>query len=225
MKIKVIITGATGMVGKGVLLECLESKHVEEILVIGRNSVNIKHDKLKEILVHDFFDLSTITDLLKDYNVCYFCLGISAFRMNENDYSKITHDLTIHFAKTLLSVNKNITFCYVSGEGTDSSEQSKTMWARVKGRTENELLKMRFKKKYMFRPAYIQPKKGIKSKTPIYNGLYLLFKPLYPILKKIFPNYTTSTTNIGKAMINIIRRPYLKKYIESIDINLLAQIN
>ena len=225
MKVKAIITGSTGMVGKGVLLECLENKEVESVLVINREPVGISHKKLKEIIRTDFYDLSGIRDELAGYNACFFCLGVSSFRMSEAKYTKITHDLTINFAETLLELNPEMTFCYVSGTGTDSSEKGRSMWARVKGKTENELLKMPFKSAYMFRPGYIHPMKGIKSKTRLYNALYVVFKPLYPILNFLFPKYVTTTVNTGKAMISAAITGYEKKHLENEDINKLANLH
>ena len=222
MKIKAIITGSTGMVGKGVLLECLDSPKVESVLVINRKPIGIKHEKLKEIIHPDFYDLSDIEEQLKGYNACYFCLGVSSFRMSEADYTKVTHDLTIHFAETVLRMNLGMTFTYVTGVGTDSSEKSKTMWARIKGRTENDLLEMPFKDAYMFRPGFIQPMKGIKSATKLYNAIYVVFKPLYPLLKAVVPNGITSTVQMGQAMINVTTYDYQSKILHSREINELA---
>ena len=222
MKIKAIITGSTGMVGKGVLLECLDSPKVESVLVINRKPVGIKHGKLKEIIHPDFYDLSSIEEQLKGYNACYFCLGVSSFRMSEADYTKVTHDLCIHFAETVLKMNQGMTFTYVSGVGTDSSEKSKTMWARVKGKTENDLLAMPFKAAYMFRPGFIQPMKGIKSATQLYNAIYVVFKPLYPLLKAISPNGVTSTAQLGQAMINVTTDGHEKKVLHAKEANELA---
>jgi len=222
MKLHVIITGATGMVGKGVLLECLESPYVESVLVINRRPLDILHDKLKEIIVKDFLELSEIENQLKGYNACFYCLGISAFRMSESDYSKITYDMTMNLGETLLRINPGIGFCYVSGQGTDSTEKGRMMWARVKGKTENALLSLPFKSAYMFRPGYIQPMKGIRSSTKMYNMMYALMKPLYPILNKIFADHITNTTRVGKAMINAMFLGYDKKHLDNSDINLLA---
>ena len=224
MKIRAIITGSTGMVGKGVLLECLDSPIVESVLVINRKTIGIKHEKLTEITHTDFYDLSPVEAQLKGYNACYFCLGVSSFRMSEADYTKVTHDLTLHFAETVLRMNRGMTFTYVSGVGTDSSEKSKTMWARVKGRTENDLLKMPFKAAFMFRPGYIQPMKGIKSATKLYNALYVVFKPLYPLLKAISPNGITSTVQLGLAMINVTLEGHEKKVLHAKEINELAAL-
>ena len=221
MKIKAIITGSTGMLGKGVLLECLESPDIESVLVINRHPVGLKHEKLKEIILTDFHDLSSIKEQLAGYNTCYFCLGISAAGMSEKDYSRITYDLTLNFAQTLLSLNPELTFCYISGAGTDSREKSRMMWARVKGKTENALLALPFKTAYMLRPAYIQPMKGIRSSTRIYNIFYTILKPLYPILKA-FPKIVTNTEKLGKAMIKLVLMNYNKKILENIDINKLV---
>lgn len=223
MKIKAIITGATGMVGKGVLLECLESSDVESVLLINRKPIGIKHDKLKEIIHQDFYNLSSIEDKLKGYNACYFCLGVSVLGLPEEQYHKITYELTIHMAKVLSKLNTDMVFCYVSGTGTDSTEKGRSMWARIKGKTENAILKLPFKDAYMFRPGYIQPMKGIKSKTKLYQAIYILLKPLYPIFKMAFPKYVTSTIKVGKAMINVTLYGYDKKHLENKDINILSE--
>jgi len=221
MTIKAIITGSTGMIGKGVLLECLESPHVESVLVINRQSVGMKHQKLKEIINTDFYDLSAIKEHLAGYNTCFFCLGVSAAGLSEEEYYRITYDLTLNFAQTILGLNPELTFCYVSGAGTDSREKSRMMWARVKGKTENALLALPFKAAYMLRPAFIQPMKGIRSKTGIYNIFYSILKPLYPILKS-FTKIVTNTEKLGKAMINIVIMNYDKKILENADINSIA---
>lgn len=222
MKIKAIITGTTGMVGKGVLIECLDSPEVDSVLVINRHILGIEHPKLKEIVHSNFYDLTSIENRLSGYNTCFFCAGISSFRMSEKDYTKVTYDLTLNFAKTLLRLNPEMTFNYVSGTGTDSSEKARVMWARVKGKTENDLLAMPFKNAYMFRPGYIQPMKGIKSKTKLYNSLYVVFKPMYPLLKALMPNGVTSSPQIGTAMINSVTKGYEKQILTNRDINILA---
>jgi uncharacterized protein YbjT (DUF2867 family) len=223
MRIKVIITGSTGMVGKGVLLECLEDADVESVLLINRNPVDIEHPKLKEILVEDFHNLSIYRDVFDSYDACYFCLGISSFRMNERDYNKITYKITLHLAKLLSDINSDLSFCYVSGTGTDSSEKGKTMWARVKGKTENAILNLPFKSVYLFRPGYIQPMDGVKSKTALYNALYTFMKPLYPLFKLIIPSKVTTSVNIGKAMIYTTLHGYDKNILYNKDINELAE--
>ena len=223
MGYKVIITGTTGMVGKGVLLECMDHPLIESVLLVNRSSANIQHPKVKEVLIKDFFDLSAIKEDLRGYEACFFCLGITSLRQTEKNYTRVTHDLTIHFAKTFLQLNDNSVFCYVSGAGTDSSEKGKIMWARVKGKTENDLLSMGFKGAYMFRPGYIQPLRGIKSKTQWYQALYNVFWPVYLILKH-FPGTATNTTNMGLAMINTLEGKYSKTILETKDINKLATL-
>ncbi|HSF89980.1 MAG TPA: hypothetical protein VLA46_11215 [Saprospiraceae bacterium] len=218
MKLKVIITGSTGMVGKGVLLECIDSADVEKILVINRSPVGITHPKLKEIIHKDFFDWTAIREQLSGYNACFFCMGVSSVGMNEADYRRMTYDLTLGFAKELRALNDSMTFCYVSGAGTDSSEQGRMMWARVKGKTENDLLALGFKDAYMFRPGFIQPMRGIKSKTALYQGIYNIISPFYGLLRRM-PKYVTTTVVIGKAMIRVAMEGYDKKVLESIDIN------
>ena len=224
MKIKVILFGSTGMLGQAVLLECLENKEVESILVINRKSFTISHPKLKEIIQKDLFDLSGLTAEMTGYNTCLFCLGISSAGMKEADYYRITYDLTLNTAKTLLEINKDLTFCYISGSGTDSSEKGKMMWARVKGKTENDLLAMPFKKTYMFRPAFIQPMKGIRSRTKSYNMIYAIFKPFYFILKH-FSGFVTNTETFGKAMILTVFNGYEKNILENRDINKIVKDN
>ena len=224
MSIKAIVTGATGMVGKGVLFECLKDPRVESVLVINRSSLGMNHPKLKEIIHSDFFDLSPIRKEFTGYNACFFCLGVTSFRMSEEAYHKITHDLTLHMAHTILELNPDLTFIYVSGTGTDSSEKGRVMWARVKGKTENALLGLSFKNAYMFRPGFIQPKDGIRSRTKLYNALYTIFTPLYPILNRLFPRYITSTDRVGKAMIEVTQKEFSKKHLENRDINELIKL-
>jgi len=220
MKIRAIITGATGMVGKGVLLECLVSPDVESVLVINRSTTGIKHDKMKEIILENLYDLTSIQKELEGYSACFFCLGVSALGLNEEQYTKITYTLTFNFAKILLSLNPDMVFNYVSGEGTDSSEQGRSMWARVKGKTENAILNMGFRDAYAFRPGLIIPEKGVKSRTRLYNGIYMVMRPFFPWLKK--QNFATTTVKVGKAMINIALNGYDKKHLENKHINLLA---
>jgi hypothetical protein len=218
---KVILLGSSGMVGKGVLLECMDDPNVEKILLINRSPIRIIHPKIKEIIHYDFNDLSTLKDELKGFDTCFFCLGITSAGLNEEKYTKITYDLTLNFARAFVTTNPNSVFCYVSGAGTDSSEKGRSMWARVKGKTENDLLKLPFKAAYMFRPGYIQPLKGIRSKTGWYNAVYVVFKPLYFLLKP-FKSFVTDTVSLGKAMINVALKGYEKKIIESSDIYTLS---
>ncbi len=221
--ISAIITGATGMVGKGVLLECLQNESVAKVLVLNRRPLGMQHPKLREVIHPNFYDLSAIEADLRGYNACYFCLGTSAYRMKEEDYRRITFDLTLHVANTLLRLNPGITFCYVSGQGTDSSEKGRLMWARVKGKTENTLLAMPFQGAYMFRPGFIQPLDGIQSSTPLYNRIYKVISPLCPWIKAVFPAGVTTTRAVGKAMIAVVQHGSPQRVLETADINRLAE--
>jgi uncharacterized protein YbjT (DUF2867 family) len=218
---KVVLFGATGMVGQGVLRECLLDKDVTHVLSVGRRPINQKHEKLHEIIVPDVGDLSAITGELAGFDACFFPLGVSSAGMSEERYSVLTYDLTIAVATTLAGLNPALTFVYVSGVRTDSTERGGAMWARVKGRTENALLAM-FKSAYMFRPGVIQPMHGIKSRTPIYRVMYAVMGPLVPLLRKLFPGYVTTTEQVGKAMINVARRGYPKRILEPRDIEIAA---
>ena len=224
MKIKTIITGATGMVGEGVLHECLNHPEVETVLVINRKTCGVKHEKLKEIIYKDFFDLTPIENQLAGYNACFFCAGVTSVGKKEKEYTHLTYDMTMNFAETLVKVNgeksKKITFCYVSGTGTDSTEKGKTMWARVKGKTENDLMKLPFKNAYMFRPGYIQPTKGLKNTYTVYKFI----APFYPVLKTLFPNYTITLKEVGQAMINVALYSPGKKILECMDIREAAVV-
>lgn len=222
MGYKIILTGATGMVGKGVLLECMDASDIDQILLASRSTAGIKHPKVKEVLIQDFFNLSAIEENFKGYDACFFCLGITSIGQTEATYSRITHDLTLKFAQSFIKCNEDSIFCYVSGTGTDTSEKGKIMWARIKGKTENALLKMPFKKAYMFRPGYIQPLKGIKSKTKWVQAIYTIFWPVYAILKH-FPQTATNTSNMGLAMIKTLDGKYAKSILENKEINELAQ--
>jgi len=222
MKLKVIFFGSTGMIGQGVLNECLNNDLVEEVLVLNRQASGVTHPKLKEIIHLNMFDLAPSTNELTGYNVCLYCLGVSSAGMGEEEYNTMTYELTLHVATVLLNLNKEMTFCYISGAGTDSSGKGSIMWARVKGRTENELLKMPFKAAYMFRPGYIQPMKGVRSKTRLYRVMYSFFKPFYFILKHIESMVTDSET-LGKAMIYVASNGYEKKILESSDINSIVK--
>lgn len=219
---KVIILGSTGMVGKGVLLECLNDPDIEKVLVVNRQSCNITNAKLFEIIHNDFFNLSDIKEQIKGYDACFFCLGISSAGLSEEKYTKITYDLTMVFAQIMVELNPESIFCYVSGVGTDSSEKGRTMWARVKGKTENALLALPFKASYMFRPGYIQPGKGIRSKTALYRIFYIVLTPLYFLLKP-FKGLVTNTKSLSKAMINVAKKGSNKNILGVRDINMLAE--
>ena len=218
-----ILLGATGMVGQGVLRECLLDPAVEIVLTIGRNATEQQHEKLHEIVPNDLSDLSAIEGKLSGYDACFFCLGVSAVGMNEEAYRRITYDLTTSVARTLAKLNPAMTFIYVSGSGTDSTERSRMMWARVKGNTENALLQMPFKAAYMFRPGYIQPLHGIRTKTKWYAAAYAMMGPLYPVWRLLFPKYVTTTECVGRAMLNVAKRGAPKSVCENQDINSICQ--
>jgi uncharacterized protein YbjT (DUF2867 family) len=211
------------MVGKGVLLECLEDARVESVLAVVRRSLDIRHPKLREVIHKDFFAWSDLLPDFTDRDACFFCLGVSSLGMSQSEYYHLTYELTVAAASAIASVSaQQLTFCYVSGEGTDSTERGRSAWARTKGKTENALLKMPFKAAYMFRPGYIQPLKGIRSKTRWYQALYAIFGTLYPLLRALFPRYVTTTVNIGRAMIRAADSGYSKPILLSRDINQLA---
>jgi len=213
MKLKVIVTGATGMVGEGVLHECALSDDVEEILVLTRKPSGYLHPKVKEIIHNDFFNLTFLEEKLKGYNACFFCLGVSSVGMNEEDYTRMTYTLTLHVATALSKVNSGMTFCYVSGAATDSSETGRSMWARVKGKTENDLKKLPFKQVYLFRPGYMNPTKGLKNTLKYYK--YIMW--MYPLLRSLFPSTATTLKELGLAMINATTKGYEKSILEVKD--------
>lgn len=216
----VIITGASGMVGKGVLLECLDSPQIQQVLTINRSTIGLTHPKLKEVLLADFSKVNQIADHLKGYDACFFCMGISSIGMNEAAYSSITFDTAKAFADTLKPLNPNLVFNYVSGTGTDSSEKGTIMWARIKGKTENYILNSGFKDAYAFRPGFIIPEKGITSRTGWYNTAYVIMRPFFGLLKA--SKHITTTTKLGKAMINSLSHSSTLKHLENKDINRLS---
>jgi uncharacterized protein YbjT (DUF2867 family) len=223
--VKVILLGATGMVGQGVLRECLLDPEVEGVLTLGRNATLQRHEKLHEIVHDDLSDLSAIEGKISGYDACFFCLGVSAVGMKEEAYRRVTYDLTISVARTLVKLNPTMTFVYVSGAGTDSTGRDRVMWARVKGKTEDALLQMPFKAVYMFRPGYIQPLHGIRTKTKWYRAVYAIVGPLYPIWKLLFPKYVTTTERVGRAMLNVVRRGATKSVLENQDINSVCRMD
>ena len=217
---QVIITGATGMVGKGVLLECLDDDRIIEVLLINRSPIDIKHPKINEVIHRDFTDLSSIQHELKNYNACFHCMGVSSAGIKEEQYFELTYTITENLVNVLYNFNPNMTFIYVSGDGSDSTENSKTMWARVKGKTENLIFNKGFKDAYAFRPGIILPKRGVKSKTKLYNSLYVLMRPIIPLMKKM--KSVTSTENIGKAMIGLTVNSQQVKILSGSEINQAA---
>ncbi|MCR8632205.1 NAD-dependent epimerase/dehydratase family protein [Paenibacillus radicis (ex Xue et al. 2023)] len=220
---KVIIVGATGMVGQSALRECILDEKVQEILTIGRNRTGQQHKKLNEIVLNNLTDLSSIENKITGFDACFFCLGVSSMGKKEEEYTRITYDITISVAKTLARLNPQITFIYVSGSGTDSTEEGRSMWARVKGKTENALLHLPFKAAYMFRPGVIIPLYGVKSKTKLYQFFYDIMKPLNSSLLKL--NSVITSEQLGKAMIEVARNGYSNPIIESNQLKNISMRN
>lgn len=218
---RVVVFGATGMVGAGVLLECLEDDGVDSVLVVGRRSCGVAHPKVREVLRSDFFDYGDLEADLSGVDACFFCLGVSSAGMDEAAYHRLTYDLTVAAADAMVRLNPSMTFCYVSGEGTDSTEQGRLMWARVKGKTENRLLAMPFRA-YAFRPGFIQPLKGVRSRTALYQTFYTLLGPFIPLLRKVFASHMTTSVNVGRAMIQVAAEGADKRILENPDIDALA---
>ena len=219
-KLHVIVTGATGMVGEGVLQEALESEAVEKVLVINRKPCGILHSKLSEVIHDNFFDLTPIADLLRPYDACFFCLGVSSVGKKEPEFYRLTYTLTLHVATLLSQLNPQMTFCYISGAGTDSSENGKMMWARVKGKTENALKKLPFKKVYHFRPCILQPTPGLKNTLPYYRYINWLL----PVVNMLAPKYISTLKELGKAMITTASKGYEKDVLEVADIKKAAGV-
>ncbi|MGO4495853.1 NAD-dependent epimerase/dehydratase family protein [Paenibacillus sp. 2RAB27] len=214
----VLIFGATGMVGQSVLRECLLDPQVNNVVSIGRSSTHQKQSKFREHVLKDITNLSALTNELSNIDACFFCLGVSSVGMSEEKYQAITYDLTMSIANGLVQIQPNMTFVYVTGASTDSTEQGSSMWARVKGKTENALLKLPFKSAFMFRPGAILPKNGVKSKTKLYQTFIVILRPIFPLLQKWFPNAVIDSEQIGRAMIAVARDGYPKAILESSDI-------
>lgn len=217
MSISAIITGSTGMVGEGVLLECLESTSVAKVLVINRKPGGISHPKLREVICPDFFDLTAIELELQGYDACFFCLGVSSVALKPDAYQRVTYELTLKFAKLLAKSNPDMTFCYVTGAGTDSTEQGRLAWARVKGATENALMRL-FRRSYMFRPAFMKAKPGQKN----LKRSYRLLAWIYPIGRAVYPAGFCTLQEVGQAMINAAMKGSGKQILEVKDIVALA---
>ena len=217
--IRVIVTGASGMVGEGVLLTCLESPEISEVLVVGRRPCGITHPKLQELLHPDFFDISPVENRLAGYDACFFCLGVTSLGKQEREYYRYTYTLTMHFAEAVCRQNPGMTFCYISGAGTDSSEKGKLMWARVKGKTENELQKLSFRQVYLFRPGILEPVKGSRHTL----GIYRYFSWLFPLVRLLAPGHISTLRQLGSAMIAVARKGYFKPVIEVSDIQKLSR--
>jgi uncharacterized protein YbjT (DUF2867 family) len=216
---KVILFGATGMVGQGCLRECLLDTGVASVLAVVRSPTGQRHAKLREIVHDNFLDFSAIESKLAGYDACFFCLGVSSVGMDEERYRHLTYDITLAAARTLAMLNPQMVFIYVTGAGTDRTEQGRVMWARIKGKTENDLLKLPFKAAYMFRPAGIQPLHGIRSKTGWVQAFYVVAAPLLSLLNRVAPKYMTTTEQVGRAMIEVARDGYSRPVLESEDIN------
>ena len=216
---KVILFGASGMVGQGVLRECLLDPEVTTVLSIVRSSTGRQHAKLREIVHKDFLDFSSIESELSGLDACFFCLGVSSAGMSEENYRRVTYDIALAAAQTLVKLNSNMTFIFISGAGTDSSERGRAMWARVKGQTENALLRLPFKAAYMFRPGVIVPLHGIKSRTMLYRVPYAVLGPILPLLQRLFPQYVTTTEKLGRAMLTVAKHGAPKAILENSDIN------
>jgi len=215
---KIILFGATGMVGQGVLRECLLDPDVQLVQTIGRNATGIQYLKLREITHADLWHYDSIEEQLSGFDACFFCLGITSTGMTESDYRHVTHDITLAAARALSYLNPTMTFIYVSGAGADSSEQGRTMWARVRGKTENDLLRLPSAAAYIFRPALIQPLHGVQSRTAAYRILYSVTKPLLPLLRRVCPGYISTTEQIGRAMLIVANQGAPKRILESRDI-------
>jgi len=220
--VNVVLFGATGMVGQGVLRECLLAPDVHAVLAIGRNATGQRDPKLNEIVRPDLLDLSPIESQLSGFDACFFCLGVASAGMTEANYRRVTFDITVAAATTLARLNPSMTFVYVSGAGADSSERGRVMWARVRGETENAVLKLPFKTAAVIRPAGIIPLHGITSRTPLYRAAYTLTRPLWPVLYKAFPQFVTTTERLGRGLLQIARHGAPKPILEARDINALT---
>jgi uncharacterized protein YbjT (DUF2867 family) len=214
----VLLFGATGMVGQGVLRECLLDPDVQAVQTVGRTATGVQHTKLKEIVQRDLYQYSSVEADWSGFDACFFCLGVSSAGMKEADYERVTYGITLASAEILSRLNPRMTFLYVSGAGTDSTEHGPAMWARVKGKTENALFRLPFQAAYMFRPGFIQPLHGVRSKTALYRVFYALIKPLTPLLRVALPNFILTTEEMGRAMLAVAKRGAPKRILESRDI-------
>jgi len=221
---KVIIFGATGMIGQGVLRECLLDPGVESVLTIGRRATGQEHAKLHELVLDDLHDYSSVREKLAGFDACYFCLGVASAGMKEDAYRRVTRDIPAAAGAALVALNPGMTFILVSGRSTDSTEKGPIMWARVKGAAENAIFALPFKGKYAFRPGFIQPKHGIQSRTALYRIAYIVFAPFMPAMRALFPNSVSTTERIGRAMLNVTRRGYPKPILETADIEAAANL-
>ncbi|HEY8831487.1 MAG TPA: NAD(P)H-binding protein [Gemmatimonadaceae bacterium] len=219
---KALLFGATGMVGQGVLRECLLDANVEKVVTVVRRPTGLTDQKLNELVQADLATLGSLEPRLAGFDACFFCAGVSSLGMSEEEYTRVTYDLTLGVARTLLRTSPDLTFLYVSGAGTDSTEKGRMMWARVKGRTENALLSLPFRAAYMFRPGAIMPLHGIRSSTRWYNAAYAAIRPIYPLLRRVAPTMITTTEQLGRAMLAVARKGYSAHVLEMADINRLT---
>ena len=210
------------MIGQGVLRECLLDDDVTRVLTIGRTATGVQHGKLQEIAHADLWNYAAIEDRLRGFDACFFCLGVTSAGMSEADYTRVTYGITIAAAETLCQLNPSMTFVFVSGAGADSSEQGRLMWARVKGKTENAIIRLPFKASYVFRPGVVQPMHGERSRTAAYRVLYTITKPLVPLMRRLWPNQILTTEQFGRAMLFVVRHGAPKRVLESADINALV---
>jgi len=220
--VKALLFGATGMVGQGVLRECLLDANVEKVVTVVRRPTGLTYQKLNELVQADLATLGSLEPRLAGFDACFFCAGVSSLGMSEEEYTRVTYDLTLGVARTLLRTSPDLTFLYVSGAGTDSTEKGRMMWARVKGRTENALLSLPFRAAYMFRPGAIMPLHGIRSSTRWYNAAYAAIRPIYPLLRRVAPTMITTTEQLGRAMLAVARKGYSAHVLEMADINRLT---
>jgi uncharacterized protein YbjT (DUF2867 family) len=221
--VNVLLFGATGMVGQGVLRECLLDPGIPLVQTLGRSAKGVQHAKLREVVHSDLWHYESIQTQLSGFDACFFCLGMSSSGMSEENYERVTYGITMAAAEILSRLNPGMTFIYVSGSGTDSSERGRIMWARVKGKTENALLRLPFKAAYMFRPGIIEPLYGTKSRTPLYNFFYTLGKPLFPLIRFAFPDQILTTEQVGRAVLAVARHGFPKQILESKDIRAAAK--
>ena len=219
---RVLLFGATGMIGGGTLIECLADDRVTSVLVVGRSPSGVTHPKLTEIVHRDLVDLTPLAPRLSGCDICFYCVGVTAVGLDESAYSRLTYDVTLAVARTYLSANSTGVFCYISGAGADSTERGRVMWARVKGRTENALLALGLRRAYMLRPGFIQPVKGVRSKTGWYQAFYTMVAPLSPVILRLFPGLATTTAALGRAMIQLAVAGHPDAIVTTRDINRLA---
>lgn len=220
---RVILFGATGMVGAATLIECLEDPRVTSVIAVVRRPTGVTHTKLRDLLHDDFYDYSKVQSRFANADACFFCLGVSALGKSEKEYYHLTYDLTLAAAKAIVAVQPRMTFVYISGQDTDSTERGRAMWARVKGKTENALLALPFRAAYMLRPGYIQPMKGVRSGTRLYQWIYNVVTPLYPVFEKLVPHRMTTSVRVARAFIEVAATGYPRRILEVPDINEIAK--